>query len=65
MVYHIFTDLSDMDWQQKLAVFYNLSVHNEDKIVEPPDTEKWQIHKVERGNLKLQMVIDQSVPVAG
>jgi hypothetical protein len=23
-VYHIFTDLSDMDWQQKLTSFYNL-----------------------------------------
>jgi len=31
-----------------------------DKILQTPDHEKVQIHKVERGILKIQMVIDWS-----
>ena len=31
-----------------------------DKILETPDPEKGQIHKVERSNLKIKMTIDLS-----
>jgi hypothetical protein len=48
-VYRIFTDLSDMGWQQKHATFYNLTTHNVDKIVEAPDPEQGHKHKVEQG----------------
>ena len=53
-VCHIGTDLSDMGWQQKLTEFYYLVTQNMDKILETPDPEKGQIHKVERGNLNIQ-----------
>ena len=59
-VYHIVTDLSDMGWQQKLTEFYYLVTQNMDKILETPNPEKGQIHKVEPGNLKIQTVIDCS-----
>ena len=54
IVCHIVTDLSDMGWQQKLTEFYYLVTQNMDKILESPDPEKGQIHKVERGNLIIQ-----------
>ena len=53
-VCHIVTDLSDMGWQQKLTELYYLVTQNMDKILETPDPEKGQIHKVERGNLNIQ-----------
>ena len=59
-VCHIGTDLCDMGWQQQLTEFYYLVTQNMDKILQTPDHEKVQIHKVERGILKIQMVIDWS-----
>jgi hypothetical protein len=34
-VFHILTDLFDMDWQQSRTAFYNLTTHSLVKIVEP------------------------------
>jgi len=51
MVYHIFTDLSDICRQQKLTAFYNLATHIVDKIVEASDLDKGQIRNVEQENL--------------
>jgi hypothetical protein len=39
-VYRIFTDLSDMGWQQMLTAFYNFTKHSVDKIVETLTLEK-------------------------
>jgi hypothetical protein len=60
-MYRIFTALIDMGWQRKLTASCNLAIHILDKIVEPPDPEKGQIHKFEQDKLKIQMVIDWSV----
>jgi hypothetical protein len=60
-MYHIFTDLIDMGWQQKLTASCNLTTHRVDKIVETPDPEKGQIHVVEQDKLKMQTLIDWPV----
>jgi hypothetical protein len=52
-VYRIFTDLSGKGWKKKYTPFYNLALHIMDKIVEIPDSETGQIHKVEQGKLKI------------
>jgi hypothetical protein len=39
-VYHIFTDLSHLGWQQKLTAFYNSVRHNVDKNVETLNLKK-------------------------
>jgi hypothetical protein len=58
---HVFKVWSDMGWQQNLTDFYNLVRHNVDKIVEDFVHENGQIYKVERGNLKIQLLIDWSI----
>ena len=57
-VHRIFTDLSDMGWQEKHTVLYNLATHNIDKIVQAFDPETGQVRKDEQGQLKVQVVVD-------
>jgi hypothetical protein len=57
-VYRIFVDLSDMGWLEKQTALYNLPTHSRHKIVEAFDPETGQVRKNERGQLKVQMVID-------
>jgi len=60
-VYRIFTDLSDMGWKEKHTPLYNLATHSMDKIKQAFDTETRQVHKNDRGRLKLLEVVDWPV----
>jgi len=60
-VYRIFTDLSDMGWQEKSTALYNLATHSMDKIVEAFDPETGQVYTDEQGKLKIQVVVDWPV----
>jgi hypothetical protein len=48
--------LIDIGWQE-LTAFYKLAKRRIDIIVETPTNETWQIHKVEHGKIKIQMII--------
>ena len=57
-VYCIYTDLSNMGWQQKYTVLYNTATHNVQNIVEIIDPNTGQVHKDEKGQVKVQVVVD-------
>jgi len=57
-VYRIFTDLSDMDWNEKETTLYNYATHKMDKIVEAFDPETGQVRKDDKGELQIQEVVD-------
>jgi hypothetical protein len=54
-------DLSDKGWKKKHTAFYNLTRHIMDKFVENPDPETGQIHNVDQGKLKIQILINWSI----
>ena len=60
-VYRIFTDLSDMGFFGKHTPLYNLATHSMDKIKQAFDPETGQVHKDDRGRLKLLEVVDWPV----
>jgi ankyrin repeat protein len=47
-----------MGWWEKETALYNLATHSMYKIVETFDPETGQVHKDEKGNLKVQVVND-------
>jgi len=60
-VYRIFTDYSDMGWQQKHTALYNLATHSMDKIVAAFDPQTGQVYKDEQNLLKVQVLVDWPV----
>jgi hypothetical protein len=60
-VYRIFTDLSDMGWKEKHTALYNLATHRMDKIVQVFDPKTGQVHKDDKGELKIREVVDWPV----
>jgi hypothetical protein len=60
-VYRIFPDLYDMGWWQKHTSLYNTATMSMSKIVEAFDPETGQVHKDEKGNLKIKVVVDWPV----
>ena len=60
-VYRIFTDLSDMGRKEKHAALYNLATYSMDKIVKVFDPETGQVHKDDKGELKIREVVDWPV----
>jgi hypothetical protein len=63
-VYRIFTDLSDMRWQEAHTPLYNLATHSMDKIVQAFDHETGQVRKDDKGRLRIQEVVDWPVTAA-
>jgi len=57
-VYRIFTDLSDMRWQQNLTPLYNLATHDMDKIVHVFDIQTGKVSTDEQGQIKVQEVVN-------
>jgi len=57
-VYRIFPDLSDMGWREKNTALYNTATHSMDKIVQAFDPNTGQVYKDEKGQLKVQVVVD-------
>jgi ankyrin repeat protein len=62
-VYRIFVDLSDWGWQEKHTALYNLATHSMNKIVEAFDPETGLVRRDEKGELKIQEVVDW--PISG
>ena len=60
-VYRIYPDLSDMDWWGKNTALYNLATHSMQKIVEAFNPVTGQVHKNEKGELKVHVVVDWPV----
>jgi len=60
-VYRIFPDLSDVDWKEKSMPLYNLATHRMDKIVEAFDPGTGQVCKDDKGELRIQEVVDWPV----
>ena len=60
-VYRIFTDLSDMGWEEKHTLLYNIATHNMDKIVQAFDPETGQVRKDDEDRLKIRQVVDWPV----
>jgi hypothetical protein len=60
-VYRIFPDLPHMNSLRNRTPLYNLAKHEMDKIVEAFDSNTRQVFKDDKGELKMQKVIDWPV----
>jgi hypothetical protein len=57
-VYRIFPDLSDMGWKEKNTAYYTIATHSMKNIMLAFDPETGQVYTDDRGQLKVQVVVD-------